>query len=63
MVDLLTFFKDTYETVFNFKTGPPVHDACAIAFVSRCVQAVRWSPFPHGRPPSATFAAPLLRLC
>jgi inosine-uridine nucleoside N-ribohydrolase len=31
--DLLVFFKETYETVFDFKEGPPVHDACAIAYV------------------------------
>ena len=27
---LLTFFKDTYENVFDFKTGPPLHDPCAV---------------------------------
>lgn len=37
VVDLLTFFKDTYEEVFNFRDGPPVHDACAVAYVSRSV--------------------------
>eukprot|EP00466_Bigelowiella_natans_P007188 jgi/Bigna1/40369/e_gw1.42.26.1 len=31
-VDLLTFFKDTYERVFGFK-HPPVHDPCAMAYV------------------------------
>ena len=33
VVDLLTFFSDTYKREFGFENGPPVHDACAIAYV------------------------------
>jgi len=32
IVDLLLFFKDTYKRVFDFES-PPVHDACAVAYV------------------------------
>ena len=31
--ELLSFFSDTYEKVFGFKDGPPLHDPCAIAYV------------------------------
>jgi len=27
---LLTFFKDAYERVFDFREGPPLHDPCAV---------------------------------
>lgn len=33
VVQLLTFFQETYKTVFNFTRGPPVHDPCAVAYV------------------------------
>ena len=33
VVDLLTFFADTYSREFGFENGPPIHDACAIAYV------------------------------
>eukprot|EP00937_MAST-01D_sp_MAST-1D-sp2_P003578 g3578.t1 len=33
VVQLLTFFRDTYERVFGFKAGPPLHDPCAVAWV------------------------------
>ncbi|PSC68749.1 N-D-ribosylpurine ribohydrolase [Micractinium conductrix] len=32
MVDMLTFFADTYSTVFAF-ADPPLHDPCAVAYV------------------------------
>merc|ERR1711865_681780 len=32
VVDLLTFFRDTYKRVFDFD-HPPVHDICAVAYV------------------------------
>jgi uridine nucleosidase len=32
VVDLLTFFADTYLREFGFENGPPIHDACAIAY-------------------------------
>ncbi|GAA5876166.1 hypothetical protein JCM16303_007042 [Sporobolomyces ruberrimus] len=32
---LLNFFAQTYETVFDFKDGPPVHDPLCIAFIAR----------------------------
>jgi inosine-uridine nucleoside N-ribohydrolase len=31
--DLLSFFQDTYRTVFGFTNGPPLHDPCAVAYV------------------------------
>ena len=33
VVDLLTFFADTYSREFGFRDGPPVHDACTIAYI------------------------------
>ncbi|CAO3618772.1 unnamed protein product [Cunninghamella echinulata] len=33
MIDLLSFFKLTYDQVFGFKQGPPLHDPCAVAFL------------------------------
>lgn len=32
MLDMLTFFADTYLEVFKFK-DPPLHDPCAVAYV------------------------------
>lgn len=31
---LLNFFAETYETVFGFSEGPPVHDPLCVAFLS-----------------------------
>ncbi|WP_100365870.1 nucleoside hydrolase [Diaminobutyricimonas aerilata] len=31
--ELLDFFRGSYRHVFGFPDGPPVHDACAVAFV------------------------------
>lgn len=31
---LLTFFAATYEKVFNFKQGPPIHDALVISYIT-----------------------------
>jgi inosine-uridine nucleoside N-ribohydrolase len=31
--DLVTFFAATYDKVFDFKSGPPLHDPCAVAWV------------------------------
>ena len=33
VVELMTFFSATYKTEFGFQDGPPVHDACAVAYV------------------------------
>lgn len=33
MYGLLTFFGATYEKVFGFKDGPPLHDPCCIAYL------------------------------
>eukprot|EP00128_Syssomonas_multiformis_P009548 Colp12_sorted_trinity150504_noHs@34163 len=33
VIDLLLFFKETYERVFGFKSGPPLHDPLAVAYV------------------------------
>eukprot|EP00199_Chlamydomonas_sp_CCMP681_P004625 CAMPEP_0119112828 /NCGR_PEP_ID=MMETSP1180-20130426/41844_1 /TAXON_ID=3052 ORGANISM="Chlamydomonas cf sp, Strain CCMP681" /NCGR_SAMPLE_ID=MMETSP1180 /ASSEMBLY_ACC=CAM_ASM_000741 /LENGTH=123 /DNA_ID=CAMNT_0007100551 /DNA_START=8 /DNA_END=375 /DNA_ORIENTATION=- len=30
---LLTYFKDTYELIFRFTSGPPLHDPCAAAYI------------------------------
>lgn len=30
---LITFFKEAYETIFGFHTGPPLHDALTVAYV------------------------------
>lgn len=32
--DLLTFFAETYRVVFNFESGPPLHDPCAVLYVA-----------------------------
>eukprot|EP00927_Polykrikos_kofoidii_P050500 TRINITY_DN44409_c0_g1_i1.p1 TRINITY_DN44409_c0_g1~~TRINITY_DN44409_c0_g1_i1.p1 ORF type:complete len:392 (-),score=62.09 TRINITY_DN44409_c0_g1_i1:89-1195(-) len=32
VVELLTFFKDSYKNIFGFES-PPVHDPCAVAYV------------------------------
>ena len=32
MADILQFFATTYRDVFGFMEGPPIHDACAIAY-------------------------------
>jgi inosine-uridine nucleoside N-ribohydrolase len=42
-VDLLTFFGDTYDRVFGFKNGPPLHDPLAIlyAFAPELFETVR----------------------
>lgn len=29
----MLFFHETYERVFDFTEGPPLHDPCAVAFV------------------------------
>ena len=34
LIDLLKFFAATYEREFNFKSGPPLHDPLAVAFVA-----------------------------
>ncbi|CAO3616473.1 unnamed protein product [Cunninghamella blakesleeana] len=34
MIDILTFFKTTYNQVFGFKDGPPLHDPCTIAYLA-----------------------------
>lgn len=31
---LVTFFAHTYETVFGFKHGPPIHDALVVAYIA-----------------------------
>lgn len=33
VVELMTFFSATYKSEFGFQDGPPVHDACAVAYV------------------------------
>jgi inosine-uridine nucleoside N-ribohydrolase len=33
VVDLLLFFKHTYETVYHLYNGPPLHDPCAVAIL------------------------------
>lgn len=33
VVDLLLFFKHTYENVFHLYNGPPLHDPCAVAIL------------------------------
>ena len=33
VVELMTFFSATYRSEFGFEDGPPVHDACAVAYV------------------------------
>ncbi|CAO3591568.1 unnamed protein product [Absidia cylindrospora] len=33
IVELLLFFKKTYQEVFDFHQGPPLHDPCAVAAV------------------------------
>ena len=33
VVELMTFFSATYKSEFGFMDGPPVHDACAVAYV------------------------------
>ncbi|ODQ56527.1 non-specific ribonucleoside hydrolase rihC [Saitoella complicata NRRL Y-17804] len=35
LVELATFFADTYARVFNVTSGPPMHDVCCIAYVLR----------------------------
>lgn len=31
VVELMLFFKKTYQEVFDFNDGPPLHDPCAVA--------------------------------
>lgn len=31
---LLTFFTETYENVFNFKQGPPIHDVLVVSYIA-----------------------------
>ena len=32
VIELMTFFSQTYKDVFGFMEGGPVHDACAVAY-------------------------------
>lgn len=32
---LISFFRETYKSTFDFSDGPPLHDALTIAYVSR----------------------------
>ncbi len=32
---LISFFRETYESIFGFMDGPPLHDALTIAYVSK----------------------------
>jgi purine nucleosidase len=33
VVDLMSFFKNTYERVYHLYRGPPLHDPCAVAIL------------------------------
>jgi inosine-uridine nucleoside N-ribohydrolase len=33
IIDLLVFFKHTYENVYHLYQGPPLHDPCAVAIL------------------------------